>query len=213
MMTVGIEIYRKLLHISLIWIVLVYYCFGFYITEKVLLSLLLFMICFEFSRLKSEGVGKFAAFLIEKMKLNQVIREKERNRLTGATQLLIAAYMTIYLLPEMFYLPAFSIAIISDSVAAFIGKKYGQTFVLNKTVEGSIGFLLSAAAISFFWWSAFGEDYRYLFLLLTAAATTAMAELCATKLVLDDNMLVFLVYSITIFVMSSAFSAVQVAPW
>ena len=209
----GAEIYRKLLHLSLIWVVLVYYCFGFYITEKVLLILLIFMICFEFSRLKSEGMGRFASVVINKMKLASIIRENEKNSLTSASQLLIAAYIAIYLLPEIFYLPAFSIAIISDSVAAFIGRKYGHTHVLNKTLEGSLGFLLSATLISFFWWFALNENYNYLLLALIAAAATTLVELCSKKLVLDDNMLIFITYSIVIFTISSILLSPKVAPW
>lgn len=209
----GAEIYRKLLHLSLIWVVLVYHCFGFYITEKVLLTLLLFMVCFEFSRLKSDGAGRFATFIINKMKLASIIRENEENSLTSATQLLIAAYIAIYLLPEIFYLPAFSIAIISDSIAAFVGKKYGQAHILNKTLEGSLGFLLSATLISFFWWFVLKENYSYLLLTLIAAGATTIVELCAKKLVLDDNVLIFLTYSIVIFMISSILLAPKVAPW
>ena len=69
-------------------------------------------------------------------------------------------------LPKYFYFPASSIMVmaISDTIAAYAGKKYGKHEIKIKytktirTVEGSIALFISAFLLSLFGFTFFGNE-------------------------------------------------------
>lgn len=206
------EVYRKLLHLSNIWILVVYSIYGRGVLEKSLLLAVVVSIAFELCRLSH---GKYKALCetwLTKLKLNLIMRDDELTNFSSATKLLIIAYIMLHIIDQNLYLVGFTTLITADALAALVGKKYGQTKVNNKSLEGSIAFLLTAIMVGFFWWWHLDESYSYLFVTIVAAGMATLAELYSEQINVDDNVLIPSVYLLTAWIYQ-AISIVHVKPW
>jgi len=67
--------------------------------------------------------------------------------LNGASYVLLSACLCVLVFPRVIAITAFTILIVSDTVAALIGRKFGRHRFLAKTREGATGFLLSALLV------------------------------------------------------------------
>jgi dolichol kinase len=76
--------------------------------------------------------------------------DKEKKNLTGATYVLLSALICALLFPKVIFVTAFSILIISDTMAALIGRKFGKRKFLRKSFEGTLSFFISASIVVFF---------------------------------------------------------------
>ncbi len=117
-----------------------------------------------------------------------ILRSHEQNenqkRLNGATYVLLSAALCVAIFPKIIFLTAFSILIISDSVAALIGRKFGKKKFFSKSVEGSFAFFLSACIVVLVapkLTNTFNEYAIGFF----AAAVGAVVE--ALSITIDDN--------------------------
>ena len=61
--------------------------------------------------------------------------------------MLISALICVLLFPKIIFVTAFSILIISDSLAALIGRKFGRHKFLSKSLEGTLAFFLSGSVV------------------------------------------------------------------
>ncbi len=117
--------------------------------------------------------------LFEKI-FSSLLREEEKNKLTGATHLFISATITIFLFEKSVAVPAILTVTISDSMAAIAGKSIGRHPIFNKTLEGSVTFFCMTTAIFYF---EFG--HLTLLLMLTAGMVTLLEVL---PLRFNDNL-------------------------
>ncbi len=83
-----------------------------------------------------------------------LMREHERGAgtrsLNGASYVLLAACICVFFFPKVIAITAFSILIISDTVAALIGRRFGKRPFLGKSREGATAFLISALLVVIF---------------------------------------------------------------
>ncbi|MBP9120099.1 MAG: dolichol kinase, partial [Ignavibacterium sp.] len=84
-------------------------------------------------------------FLLRKHEL-----DKEKKNLTGATYVLLSALICALIFPKVIFVTAFTILIISDTMAALIGRKFGKRKFLRKSFEGTLSFFISASIVVFF---------------------------------------------------------------
>jgi dolichol kinase len=105
--------------------------------------------------------------------------------LNGASWVLLTAVVCILVFPKLITVTAFAILIISDTVGAIVGRRYGTRKFNDKSLEGSTAFILSAwivilctPKVSYFW----GE---YL-IAAVAAVIGALAEVFSYNII-DDN--------------------------
>lgn len=75
---------------------------------------------------------------------------KDQIHLNGATWITLSALLLIALFPKMIAITAFAMVSVSDTVAALVGKKFGRHRYGEKSIEGSIGFFVSALLIAAF---------------------------------------------------------------
>ena len=68
-------------------------------------------------------------------------------RLNGATNLLLSATFCVLVFPKIIVISSFAILIVSDSVAALVGRRWGLRKFLSKSLEGSVAFLVSAILV------------------------------------------------------------------
>ena len=182
------EISRKLVHFSSIWIPLLY----LYSSESTILGLLpplaIVTLMLDLSRRYIPVVDKMVNIIFGKM-----LREKEKAfGLSGATYLLVSSTITILFFSKEIAIFALTILIISDAIAALIGKKFGKHHIFDKSIEGSAAFIISAILIYY------GLTIFYHFSLafwpsLIAILVASLAEALAKKINIDDNFAIPLV--------------------
>ena len=134
------EFKRKKIHLFSFIIPLWYIFFpssGFIFT-----SIILFLVLFiDLSRLYSNNDSLnnfFNSYLLN------TVRNYENKNLLSATYLIISFFFIILFFERNIAIYAMSFASICDALAAIIGIKYGCiSNHLNKTIEGSLAFLLS----------------------------------------------------------------------
>jgi dolichol kinase len=179
------ELYRKLIHLTSLSIPIIYY----FITAEsaaIILGILAGLaLVIDLGRYLHPEIGKifykFFGFLLREHELDH----KKKN-LNGATYVLISALISVLIFPKVIFISAFSILIISDSLAALIGRKFGKRKFLSKSLEGTLTFFISACIVILFTpkVGGFFEEYLIGFI---AAFVGAIVENISFKLV-DDNL-------------------------
>ena len=142
------ELVRKLIHLFSLSIPIIYY----FIPRSdgiLILSILTFLaLILDLARYTSASVGKIFykvfGFLLRKHEV-----DSRKKNLNGATYVLISALMCVILFPKVIFITAFAILIISDSMAALIGRKIGRHRLLSKSLEGTLAFFISAIIVVF----------------------------------------------------------------
>ncbi len=140
------ELARKIIHLSSVAIAIIY-CF---ITRELALLLL---------------IPLFSGFLLVDILKNYIpslsrwyhntfdpmLREHELAKgypqLNGATFITFSALLLVLLFPKIIAITCFSLVAISDTMAALAGKKFGRHKIGEKSLEGSLAFLVSALFI------------------------------------------------------------------
>jgi len=113
---------------------------------------------------------------------------KEWYMVNGATWVLISATITILLFSKIVAITVFSILIISDMVAALVGRRYGSRKLFDKSVEGTLAFVISAALIVVLLLVLFELNMIYLFAGIVGGAIAGLVEAASVSLRLDDNL-------------------------
>jgi len=70
-----------------------------------------------------------------------------QKRLNGASNVLLAALLSVFIFPKIIAINAISILIISDTTSALVGRRFGRHRFLAKSLEGSLGFFISAVLV------------------------------------------------------------------
>ena len=139
------EVYRKIVHISSSGIAILLWFFG---KDAMLPWILAVAILFPIL----DWLRKYIP-LLKKLyfKLFGIVtRPYEHQVLSGASWVFMGAGLTAYLFNEKVAIIALLIMSLSDSAAALIGIKYGTTRLFNKSLEGTLVFLISTYLIIFF---------------------------------------------------------------
>jgi len=142
-MITGIEIKRKMVHLSTLVIP-----FGYALTSDT--TVLTFLIPFFLLYLLVDLLRHFhpgLASLFQEHFFGRVLREKEKPTLMASTYFLFASIITILLFPKPIAIASLLILILSDTAAALVGKGMGRIRIFGKTLEGTIAFVCSALLI------------------------------------------------------------------
>ncbi len=191
------EIFRKLFHLSSLWIPILY----LYVTNKMMLTILLSLttiaLLIEFSRNISSELND----LINNS-IGNIMRIQERKSLSGATYLLISASLSVALFSKEVAILALSILMISDSCAALVGRRFGKIHIFDKTLEGSVSFFISGVVVYYFLMIVC--DFALpLNISLLAIFSATITELFVKKLFsLDDNFTIPLSIGLVFMLMS-----------
>jgi len=155
------ELVRKLIHLFSLSIPIIYYFIprsDAILILGILTGVALFI---DLGRYLSASFGNvfynFFGFLLRKHEI-----DKSKRNLNGATYVLMSALICVIVLPKVIFVTAFSILIISDSVAALIGRKFGKTKFLSKSLEGTLAFFISAIIVILFTPKLTGSATEYL---------------------------------------------------
>ena len=179
------EILRKLIHLASLSIPIFYSFFGSYTTMMFILPMTFISLFVDvFSR-----KGRFLEPIFNKY-FGSMMRAHEKSKfitLNGASWVLLSACFVFVLFPKYIAITGFSILIISDGFAAIVGRSLGRIKFLQKSLEGSMAFILSAALVVFYVYKFYGLEQDFLTVGLWAAIATGIVEALSKELGLDDN--------------------------
>ena len=179
------ELVRKLIHLNSLSIPIIYYFISTQTAAIILGVLTAVALLLDIGRHFHPSIGsvfyKVFGFLLRKHEV-----DKKQKNLNGATYVLISAIVGVLIFPKIIFITAFSILIISDSLAALIGRKFGRHKFLLKSLEGTLAFFVSACIVVFFTPKIgnLPEEYMIGF---AAAFVGAIIENISSRLI-DDNL-------------------------
>ncbi|MGE5314351.1 MAG: diacylglycerol/polyprenol kinase family protein [Acidobacteriota bacterium] len=140
------ELVRKGIHACSLSIPAIYYFISREQALAILAPLTIFFLAVDLSRYYHKPTADLFYKIFRWMLRRHEIDEKTK-RLNGATNVLIAATLCVFFFPKMIFITAFAILIISDSMAALVGRRWGTHRFFTKSVEGSLAFFVSAVAV------------------------------------------------------------------
>jgi dolichol kinase len=142
------ELVRKLIHLCSLSIPVIYY-FISRETAILILSILTFLALFlDLGRYFLPSLGKIFYKIFGFLLRKHEVDHKKKN-LNGATYVFMSALICVIILPKIIFITAFTILIISDSLAALIGRRFGKRKFLSKSFEGTLAFFISASIVVF----------------------------------------------------------------
>lgn len=187
------ELYRKSIHLSSLWIPLVLYF------ANPGISVMLFGFLFVLDALCEYGNYKKWHWMrkIFGRLFHKTLRAKETKRIffqcSGSLYVLLAAIACILLFSRQIAVIAMTVMLVSDTMAALIGKAFGTRKLYHgKSLEGTTAFFLSALIINMLFEPIF--HFTYAGVLACFAATAA--EMFEDKTEIDDNLSIPLVIGI-----------------
>ncbi len=143
------ELVRKLIHLFSLSIPVIYYFIPTSTSITILALLTAFAFLVDGGRFISKSFAKlfykFFGFLLRKHEL-----DTEKKNLTGATYVLLSALICALIFPKLIFVTSFTILIISDTMAALVGRKFGKNKFLRKSFEGTLSFFISASIVVLF---------------------------------------------------------------
>ena len=196
------EVFRKLIHLFSLSIPTVYY----FITKELALSILIPLTIFSllidygryYSKTLSDLVNKIFGFIMRKHE-----KDSKKKNLNGATYVLISAVVVIFIFPKVFVVTAFAVLIIGDSTAALIGRKYGKTKFLLKSLEGTLAFIFFSCFVVLLSPKIEGSLAEYL-IGFVAVIVGGIAENISGEWA-DDNFMIPITVCITMWILYALF--------
>lgn len=179
------ELYRKLIHLTSLSIPIVYYFISTETAAIILAILASVALIIDLARYFHPEIGKVFYKIFGFLLREHEVDHKKKN-LNGATYVLISALISVLIFPKIIFISAFSILIVSDSLAALIGRKFGKRKFLSKSFEGTLTFFISACIVILFTPKAgsFFDEYLIGFI---GSFVGAIVENISFKLI-DDNL-------------------------
>ncbi len=181
------EMRRQAVHALGIFTVPMIFYFGKIISLILLAAIILFFTIL--AAYKLEKVRRNKNFLLEEFaaienffeeKIYSKFERKESFPMRGAIMFYFGAFLTLLIFPEQIAAAGIAVLAIADSASTLIGKRFGKHKIFeNKTLEGSLGFFISAFVVLAF----FVSPERAVFAALVGALVEAFVKI-------DDNLTV-----------------------
>jgi len=143
------ELLRKTIHLFSLSIPIIYSFISKTTALSILIPLTIISVSIDFGRYYIKKLND----IVQKI-FGYILREHEndfkKKNLNGASYVLIAATITLWIFPKIFFITAFTTLIISDTAAALIGRKFGKHKFLSKSLEGTLAFFVFGCIVVFF---------------------------------------------------------------
>ena len=123
-------------------------------------------------------------------------------RLTGASWVLIAATLTFLLFPKVISTTSFTVLIVSDTAAALIGRRFGKRRFFDKTLVGTVFFVVTAVLVILVYQQVFLVGPWFLVSGFVASLVCGVVEAASTRLKLDDNISIPSSFALTMLAMN-----------
>lgn len=191
------ELARKGIHLCSLSIPVIYYFISKSTALGILIPLTFFLLFIDITRFMFKPVGKLFHFLFGWL-LRPHESNEEARRLTGATYVLLAAVVCIWIFPKVVAITAFAILIISDTSSALIGRRFGRRPFLRKSLAGALAFFGSALVVVLLSPKIAYHPLEYLIGAVAAGAGMVVESIASS---IDDNLLVPLSVGIVMWIL------------
>ncbi len=182
-MGIKAELIRKLIHLSSIWMIVAIYFLDHNMAIILFSVMLIALFIFEYIRMSNQYMGNIISKYCGSIMRGHEYADKFRIRaLSGSFYFILAVLLSVILLPKNIAMISIAVMIFSDTMAALIGKQIGKVKILDKSLEGSISFLITTYIILYFTITI----NIYQILLISLAVT--LVELISNKIKIDDNL-------------------------
>jgi dolichol kinase len=177
------ELIRKGIHLGSLSIPIGYYFIRRNTALEILIPITIFSIVIDVGRFYIPAIQRMVQQLFDR-----IIRPHERHPglLSGATYVFISALFCVAIFPKLITVTAFSILIVSDGSSAIFGRAFGKHRFLDKSLEGTLAFILSAWIVVLITPKVGPMAIEY-FIAAFAAVVGGIAEAASVTLHLDDN--------------------------
>jgi len=173
------KIWRKLWHITGICIPLLYLFLLKDTLIIVVLALLLIFLAFDLIRLQNPEINQWLF-----ANLPWLFKKEERRNFSGNISFLISALLTVMIFERPVAILVMFYWVFGDAAAAIFGQLWGKLKIVNnKTLTGSLAFLLTCLLIGFFLFQAGLEVSSNQ--IIFAALIATLIELLPVNI--DDN--------------------------
>jgi dolichol kinase len=181
--TFSSEVLRKTLHIGSLSIPVGYYYLARETALMILVPVTIFSIAIDVGRHYIPALNRGINSVFER-----ILRPHERmsGLLSGATYVFISALFCVFVFPKLITITAFAILIVSDASSALIGRAFGRHKFLDKSLEGTMAFIVSAWIVVLLTPKAGPVMAEYL-IAGVAAVVGGIAEGASVTLRFDDN--------------------------
>ena len=203
------ELIRKTIHLGSLSIPVVYNAIPKQTALWILIPMLVFSLFVDVGRYYLPGLRK----IVDKV-FDPILRPHERVSkkllLSGATYVLISAVICVTIFPKLITVTAFSILILSDASSALIGRAFGKHKFFDKSLEGSLAFVVSAWIVVLLTPKAGPLPIEFVIGAI-AAIVGAIMEAASVTLRFDDNLSVPLSVGATMWLLYYLFSLYEPA--
>ncbi len=179
------EVWRKALHFVSLSIPIIYTFIPWEYALRIILVITIIAIIIDIL-IKEENIIQRIIFKF----FGKIFRKYERSRFVfnGATWMLISATINILIFPKILTITAFYVLVISDACAALFGKRFGTTRFLNKSLQGSIAFVISGAIVIIAVGFAFSAPLAFFISGFVGVVLASVVEASSAFLRVDDNL-------------------------
>ena len=182
------EVYRKLIHLSSLWMVA-----AIYVLDRPW-ALLLFgilgvgVLCLERVRRLDHPAGR----ILNRFFLNMMRAEEREStyRPTGAFFVLAGAFVSTLAFGQAVAMTALAMMLTGDIVAALVGRRFGRIRIMDKSLEGTAAFFVTAFLFAVLISALVPVPDHFFRASAAGALAGAIAELFAKKIKIDDNLVV-----------------------
>lgn len=178
------KLVRKGIHLLSLAIPTVYYFISKQLALCLLLPLTALFITVDMARYYLPPVSRLFYQLLGGI-LRRHETDMKQKRLNGASYVLIAASLCVFLFPKVITISAIAILVISDTTSALIGRRFGRHRFLAKSLEGSCAFFVSAVLVIFLTPKIDNLFMEYIIGIIAAAIGTVVEAL---PVKIDDNL-------------------------
>lgn len=192
------EVYRKGIHLSSLWIPALIYFGGTLIASLCFALLMLGELLLEYGNYKKWKWARIIFTLPFAFALRNNERQHKHFTVTGGFYVLASSLICTLLFSNVIASIAITVMLISDTLAALVGKACGQRKIYqNKTLEGTVAFFISSLIIMIL----FNPIYTFTYASVIACFFAVFMELFEKFFELDDNFSIPLVigFILTIF--------------
>ena len=180
------ELKRKLIHLSSSVIAITYLFVDRQLMLIMIGALLIISLAMDLMRYYSVDFNRlYLRFLKPILRLHEL--SSKGVVLTGATYLLLAAFISILIFPGEIAVMAILVMTVCDTSAALVGKYFDKSKIAAKTLEGSLAFFISGLIVIFVTPKMTESNYEYL-IAIAALFLTTLVELIPFKI--DDNIII-----------------------
>jgi len=192
------ELLRKGIHLTSLSIPLIYSMIERELALAILIPLMTMFLIVDALRSWHTPTFRLYERIFGRM-LRHHEKTPEKKTFNGATWVLISATFCVLVFPKLIAITAFAILIVSDTVAALVGRRYGTRMYRGKTLEGSSAFVLSAFVVVLLTPKVAGEAMEY-GIAFVSAIVGALAEVASFDII-DDNFAIPVAIGFTLWVL------------